>query len=72
MSVLSPGGKERRPDRVMISGSEAVVVDYKFGAEHSQSYDRQVSDYMTSLKEMGYQDVKGYLWYNDRIDRIVG
>ena len=52
----------RRPDRVMIRGNEAVVVDYKFGKE-SEAYKEQVQRYMTLLTQMGYENVKGYLWY---------
>jgi len=69
--VLSPGGVERRPDRVMVDGDSAVVVDYKFGAEHSPAYRRQVSDYMKALRAMGYSHVKGYLWYNEGIEEVV-
>ncbi len=52
----------RRPDRVMIRGNEAVVVDYKFG-NRSEEYNKQVQRYMALLSQMGYENVKGYLWY---------
>ena len=54
--------KSRRPDRVMIKGNKAVVVDYKFGRE-SDSYVSQVREYMELLRSIGYTEVKGYLWY---------
>ena len=54
--------KSRRPDRVMIKGNKAVVVDYKFGRE-SDSYISQVREYMELLRSIGYTEVKGYLWY---------
>ena len=54
--------KTRRPDRVMINGDEAIVVDYKFGHE-DKKYDEQVNRYMELLLQMGYTNVKGYLWY---------
>ena len=53
----------RRPDRVMISGERAVVVDYKFGEEHTPQHTRQVKQYITLLQEMGYKQIEGYLWY---------
>lgn len=53
----------RRPDRVMIQGERAVVVDYKFGEEQVASYRRQVASYMNLLREMGYRRVEGYVWY---------
>ena len=63
-SILVSNNEEttRRPDRVMIKGNEAVVVDYKFGNK-SDEYKRQVKRYMDLLVQMGYENVKGYLWY---------
>ena len=52
----------RRPDRVMIRGNEAVVVDYKFAKENDK-HEEQVQLYMELLERMGYANVKGYLWY---------
>ena len=51
-----------RPDRVLISGDKAIVIDYKFG-EINNSYRKKVSKYCELLEQMGYKDVKGYLWY---------
>ena len=53
----------RRPDRVMIRGQRAVVVDYKFGEEHAPQHSLQVKQYISLLHEMGYRDIEGYLWY---------
>ncbi|MBQ8863171.1 MAG: UvrD-helicase domain-containing protein [Rikenellaceae bacterium] len=53
----------RRPDRVMICGNRAVVVDYKFGRHKDSSYDTQIERYMNLLRDMGYAEVEGYLWY---------
>ena len=62
-TILSRKKREaRRPDRVMIKGHEAVVVDYKFGREN-EKYEEQVRQYMELLAEMGYSNVTGYLWY---------
>ena len=62
-TILSSGeNRSRRPDRVMVKGDEAVVVDYKFGREREE-YDIQVKNYMNLLKDIGYSNVKGYVWY---------
>ncbi len=53
----------KRPDRVMISGDRAIVVDYKFGEIHSSAHKKQVTTYMHLLSQMGYTDIKGYIWY---------
>ena len=52
----------RRPDRVMMKGKDVVVVDFKFGKKKPE-YSTQVREYMSLLSEMGYTDIKGYIWY---------
>lgn len=54
----------RRPDRVMLSPDHqhVVVVDFKFGKPRPE-YTAQVSEYMHLLRQMGYPQVDGYLWY---------
>ena len=65
--VLSNGHSDRRPDRLLISadGRHAVVIDYKFGAYHSDNrYRRQVEGYKQALLDTGaFDTVTGYLWY---------
>ena len=52
----------RRPDRVMKDGEEVVVVDFKFG-KMNDKYTHQVASYIGYLREMGYTNVRGYLWF---------
>ena len=52
----------KRPDRVMRKDDEVVVVDFKFGKPNPE-YNEQVERYMKLLREMGYKQVRGYLWY---------
>lgn len=55
-------GSEHRPDRVILRGRTAEIVDFKFGRE-KESYGRQIRTYARLWHELGY-DVKGaYLWY---------
>ncbi len=62
----------KRPDRVMIKGTRAVVVDYKFGHKVSAAYEKQLGSYMDLLRGMGYSDIQGYIWYVslDKIDEV--
>ena len=53
--------KVYRPDRVVISENKAIVLDYKFGAWNSH-YPYQVRGYMRLMRDLGYTDVKGYIW----------
>ena len=62
----------RRPDRVMEKDGRLVVVDYKFGQKEDNRYRRQVENYMSLAREMGYADVSGYIWYVEAgiIDKV--
>lgn len=53
-----------RTDRVMISPTEVIVVDFKFGRPNPDKYEPQVQNYMELLSQM-YPDrtINGYLWY---------
>lgn len=61
--VLPHSPAVKRPDRVIIDGSRATVVDYKFGHAKSASYNRQTAEYMDLLRRMGYSEVEGFVWY---------
>ncbi len=52
-----------RPDRVMQKDNKIIVLDYKFGEEISDTYNKQLRYYIDSIKRMGYSEVKGYIWY---------
>ena len=56
------GFQTRRPDRVMMKDGQIIVVDFKFGKK-KDVYDAQVKEYMKLLSDMGYKQVRGYLWY---------
>ncbi len=67
--ILLPSGQTRRPDRIIIKGNDTIIIDFKFGEEH-EHYAGQINRYRNLLKEMGYKDIKGYLWYVDK-NKIV-
>lgn len=69
--IIAPGNvSTRRPDRVMTRGKEAVVVDYKFGAHEKRSHRDQIEAYLALLRNMGYAEVAGYLWYV-KLGRVI-
>lgn len=59
----SSGILQRRPDRVVISEGRAKVLDYKFGRSKDKKHQKQIEEYIMLLKQMGYEDVEGYIWY---------
>lgn len=62
IGILLPDGRERRPDRVMVQGSEAVVVDYKTGSL-STKHNKQIEEYKFLMQSLGYTEVRGFLYY---------
>ncbi|MBI5402288.1 MAG: UvrD-helicase domain-containing protein [Ignavibacteriae bacterium] len=60
--ILLDDGSFIRPDRVLIKGSEAVVIDYKTGSV-KEEHKKQVTKYADTLKEMGFTNVRKYLLY---------
>ena len=54
--------KEYRPDRVIKQNNKIIVVDYKF-ARHSDVHKKQVGNYINLFREMGFNEIEGYVWY---------
>ena len=54
----------RRPDRVIFYPDDGhiEVIDYKSGEERT-AHHRQVREYMSLLRQMGYTNITGYLCY---------
>lgn len=63
LTILSKGNIQHRPDRIMIDGDKAIIIDYKSGQKRSKYYNQQVKTYMNLMQKMGYTNVEGYLWY---------
>ena len=65
--------REHRPDRVMKDEKtgEVIIVDFKFGSPRPE-YAEQVNRYKALTQNMGYTNVKGYLWfvYSNRIEEV--
>ena len=63
-TIVLPSGECYRPDRVVWTADGAIeVIDYKFGEPNHDQYAAQVRNYMKLLVEMGYENIKGYIWY---------
>lgn len=62
-AILSPGNSIKRPDRVVIDGSKVYIIDYKTGVMKDELYSKQINGYIDLVKEMGYSDVTGWIWY---------
>ncbi len=61
--LYTSAGEIIRPDRVMITGNKAIILDYKFGNKKKSSYQDQIREYGRALLSAGYDEVNLYLWY---------
>lgn len=61
-TIVNEYGISYRPDRIIISGEEVSVIDYKFGEENAK-YKDQVNNYLSLLQNMGFRSPRGYIWY---------
>ena len=63
LEILTSAGDILRPDRVVISANNAVVIDYKTGKKNAKKYHTQMLDYEYALLSLGYSSVKKLLLY---------
>lgn len=64
---ISIGGDDsRRPDRVVWTADGTIdVIDFKSGTQKPQRYLKQVKEYVGLLTDLGYENVRGFLYYLD-------
>lgn len=64
---LSYGGKLLRPDRVMVKGDEAIILDYKKEKKEA-AHEAQVKRYVEAVNALGYAKTTGYIVYVDPVE----
>ncbi|MBV5314418.1 MAG: UvrD-helicase domain-containing protein [Prolixibacteraceae bacterium] len=69
-NILTGPNGIKRPDRIMIGAGDVVVVDYKSGELESDKYKYQLRSYIRELKNCGYENVSGYIWYTRKNKRV--
>ncbi len=68
--ILTTDGDSLRPDRIIIDGNQATIIDYKTG-KPSPKHKEQISNYADILKEMDYKIKQSIIVYIDQeIDPI--
>ena len=69
--IITPEGNIYRPDRVILKGSKAIVIDYKTGKEKKE-YKNQITNYAKLIESLGYTEVEKYILYlNQSENKIV-
>src|SRR5690606_9900160 len=69
-SIILPDGTTLRPDKVLASSDETIVLDFKFTHHQDESHVRQVKAYQAMLLEMGMPGVKGFIYYG-ALEKLV-
>lgn len=62
-------GKLLRPDRVMVKGQQAIVLDYKKEKQEA-THLAQVRRYMEAVRSLGYERTTGFLVYVDPVEIV--
>ncbi|MGE5343128.1 MAG: UvrD-helicase domain-containing protein [Candidatus Omnitrophota bacterium] len=62
-SILTDAGI-LRPDRVVVSGSHATLIDFKTG-EPRNTHLAQMARYTDAMRAMGYETIRAFLFYID-------
>ncbi len=60
--IILPDGSVFRPDKVILSGKKAVIIDYKSGISKAE-HQKQIRTYGEILAKMGFKDVEMNLFY---------
>ncbi|MBL7925035.1 MAG: UvrD-helicase domain-containing protein [Bacteroidia bacterium] len=62
-------GRLHRPDKVLLTGSEGIVIDFKTG-KREERHDSQVSEYCRLLKASGVTNLSAYLIYTSDLEIV--
>ena len=63
--LVTQQGELLRPDRIVFTENETVLMDYKTGKQNTKNYMKQLFKYESALVSMGYSNIKKLLVYVD-------
>ncbi len=67
--IIISASETKRPDKIIFKEDETIVIDYKTGNPKAQHL-KQVQLYADTLREMGFQQVRGMVFYTSEL-RLV-
>ena len=68
--IIQKGNRRvMRPDRMMLKGDTAVLIDYKTG-QLDEKHQQQINGYATALYQMGKRNVRRFLIYTERMQVV--
>src|SRR5690606_28615551 len=62
-NIIDENGRTHRPDKVLLSREEIIIIDYKFTQKELKEHEEQLQGYKNLFYAMGYQKVSAYLFY---------
>jgi ATP-dependent exoDNAse (exonuclease V) beta subunit len=68
--IIDRNGDTHRPDRMILDGKKAVIIDYKTGAE-MEYHKGQINGYAELLAELGYVEFVKYLVYINENIKVI-
>jgi len=68
--IILGNGETIRPDKVFTSDQETIVLDFKFTKGDYADHQWQVDSYKKALHNLGYTNIRGYLYYA-KINELV-
>jgi ATP-dependent exoDNAse (exonuclease V) beta subunit len=69
--LVTQNGEILRPDRIIFTETETLLIDYKTGKENNKTYFRQMFQYESALLNMGYNNIKKLLVYIDDLNIVA-
>lgn len=63
-SILTGKGRKLIPDKIVVKENQTLVIDFKTGQE-SSAHVEQILTYVQILKELGFPNVKGEIFYTE-------
>ena len=67
--LINTQGQKLIPDKIIFKQNQVKVVDFKTG-QPSPSHNKQITNYIKLLKDIGYNNVSGELCYTETLDFI--
>ncbi|NGM74145.1 UvrD-helicase domain-containing protein [Sphingobacterium sp. SGL-16] len=62
-AIITADGRTLRPDKVFTKEDETIILDFKFTGDNYIEHKTQVDQYMKALQNLGYQNIRGFLFY---------
>ena len=62
--IINLDGRKLIPDKIIIEPNRTLVIDFKTGQE-TPNHKKQVKEYMILLKNLGFENVEGELYYTE-------